>query len=77
MTGAAKAKGKVTLSVEPAAGGAAEALEADVVLVAVGRVPYTEGLGLEEAGVKLDNRAGSRSMIISPRTCPASMPSAT
>jgi dihydrolipoamide dehydrogenase len=56
VTGAAKAKDKVTLTVEPAAGGAAESLDADVVLVAVGRVPYTEGLGLEAAGVKLDNR---------------------
>jgi dihydrolipoamide dehydrogenase len=42
--------------VEPAAGGAAEKLEADVVLVCIGRVPYTEGLGLKEAGVALDNR---------------------
>jgi dihydrolipoamide dehydrogenase len=56
VTGAVKAKDKVTLTVEPAAGGAPESLEADVVLVAVGRVPYTEGLGLEAAGVKLDNR---------------------
>jgi dihydrolipoamide dehydrogenase len=42
--------------VEPAAGGAAETIETDVVLVAVGRVPYTEGLGLSEVGVRLDNR---------------------
>jgi len=42
--------------VEPAKGGAAETIEADVVLVAVGRVPYTQGLGLEEAGVKKDER---------------------
>jgi dihydrolipoamide dehydrogenase len=56
VTGATKAKDKVTLTVEPAAGGAAESFDADVVLVAVGRVPYTEGLGLEAAGVKLDNR---------------------
>ena len=56
VTGAAKAKDKVTLNVEPAAGGAAESLEADVVLVAVGRVPYTEGLGIDTAGVKLDSR---------------------
>jgi dihydrolipoamide dehydrogenase len=42
--------------VEPAAGGTAETLEADVVLVCIGRVPYTEGLGLKEAGVALDNR---------------------
>ncbi|MBW7965578.1 dihydrolipoyl dehydrogenase [Bradyrhizobium sp. BR 10261] len=43
-------------TIEPAAGGAAEALEADVVLVCIGRVPYTEGLGLKEAGVALDAR---------------------
>ena len=43
-------------TVEPAAGGAAEAIEADVVLVAIGRTPYTEGLGLAEAGVALDQR---------------------
>jgi dihydrolipoamide dehydrogenase len=42
--------------VEPAAGGTAESLEADVVLVAIGRVPYVEGLGLKEAGIALDNR---------------------
>jgi len=43
-------------TVEPAAGGAGETIEADVVLVAVGRVPYTEGLGLGDVGVKTDNR---------------------
>jgi dihydrolipoamide dehydrogenase len=49
--------GKVLkVKVEPAAGGAAETLEADVVLVAIGRIPYTEGLGLEAVGVKKDNR---------------------
>src|SRR6266852_989228 len=42
--------------IEPAAGGKSETLEADVVLVCIGRVPYTEGLGLKEAGVALDNR---------------------
>jgi dihydrolipoamide dehydrogenase len=42
--------------IEPAAGGKAETLEADVVLVCIGRVPYTEGLGLKEAGIALDNR---------------------
>ncbi len=42
--------------VEPAAGGASETIEADVVLVAVGRIPFTEGLGLEEVGVKKDNK---------------------
>ena len=42
--------------VEPAKGGAAETIEADVVLVSIGRVPYTDGLGLKELGVKLDER---------------------
>jgi dihydrolipoamide dehydrogenase len=42
--------------IEPSAGGAAEALEADVILVAIGRSPYTAGLGLQEAGVALDER---------------------
>ncbi len=54
---AAKKTGKgVELSVEPAAGGAAEKLKADVVLVAVGRKPYTANLGLEKLGIALDNR---------------------
>ncbi len=45
------------VKVEPAAGGgAAETMETDVVLVAIGRVPFTEGLGLEAVGVKKDNR---------------------
>ena len=56
VTTANKAKDKVTLQVEPAAGGAAEAIDADVVLVAVGRVPYTEGLGLDELGVARDGK---------------------
>jgi dihydrolipoamide dehydrogenase len=54
VTSAAKSKPGVTLQVEPAAGGAATSLEADVVLVAVGRVPYTENLGCDDAGVKRD-----------------------
>src|ERR1700680_4092779 len=45
----------LSAQIEPAAGGKSETLEADVVLVAIGRVPYTEGLGLKEAGVALDN----------------------
>ncbi|MDX2027561.1 MAG: dihydrolipoyl dehydrogenase [Alphaproteobacteria bacterium] len=53
----AKTEGaQVTLMLEPAAGGAAEKMQADVVLVAIGRRPYTEGLGLEQAGMKLDDR---------------------
>jgi dihydrolipoamide dehydrogenase len=56
VTGLRKDKSGCTVTVEPAAGGAAEELFADVVLVCIGRVPYTEGLGLTEAGVQLDNR---------------------
>jgi dihydrolipoyl dehydrogenase len=41
-------------SVEPAAGGATATIEADVALVAIGRVPYTEGLGLAELGVAME-----------------------
>jgi dihydrolipoyl dehydrogenase len=44
------------VTVEPAAGGASETLEADIVLVCIGRRPYTKGLGLEAAGVALDER---------------------
>jgi dihydrolipoamide dehydrogenase len=46
----------LAVKIEPAAGGPAETLDTDVVLVAIGRVPYTEGLGLKEAGVALDSR---------------------
>ncbi len=46
---------KLAVTIEPAAGeAAAETVEADVVLVAIGRVPFTEGLGLQEAGIDLD-----------------------
>ena len=47
---------RLKASIEPAAGGTAETIEADIALVAIGRVPYTAGLGLKEAGVALDNR---------------------
>jgi dihydrolipoamide dehydrogenase len=54
---AVDAKGKtLKASIEPANGGKAETLEADVVLVSIGRVPYTDGLGLAEAGVQIDNK---------------------
>ncbi len=50
-------KGKtLKVNVEPAAGGAVEALDADVVLVAIGRRAYTEGLGLEAVGIQRDER---------------------
>jgi len=56
VTSAQPGKGKVTLSLEPAAGGDAEKLEVETVLLSIGRRPYTQGLGLDTAGVKLDNR---------------------
>ncbi|HEY2210205.1 MAG TPA: dihydrolipoyl dehydrogenase [Bradyrhizobium sp.] len=46
----------LSAQIELAAGGKSETLEADVVLVSIGRVPYTDGLGLKEAGVALDKR---------------------
>jgi dihydrolipoamide dehydrogenase len=49
-------KSGVTLTLEPAAGGDKTDLKADVVLVAIGRRPYTDGLGLQEVGVALDNK---------------------
>ncbi len=56
VTGAGASDDGVKLTVEPKAGGAAETLQADVVLVAVGRRPFTEGLGLETVGIKPDGR---------------------
>ena len=49
-------KTNVTMTIEPAAGGDAETIKADVVLVAIGRRPYSAGLGLEGVGVELDER---------------------
>jgi dihydrolipoamide dehydrogenase len=56
VTGAKAGKTKVDLTVEPVAGGAAETLSADYVLLAIGRRPYTEGLGLETVGIVPDKR---------------------
>jgi dihydrolipoamide dehydrogenase len=56
VTAVDKSGPRLKVSVEPAKGGAAETIEADVVLVSIGRVPYTDGLGVKEAGVKLDER---------------------
>ncbi len=56
VTGAKAGKGGIALTLEPAKGGEAQTLEADVVLVAIGRRPYTDGLGLEAAGVALDDK---------------------
>jgi len=48
--------GKASLTLEPAAGGAAETLEADTVLVSIGRRPNTDGLGLDKAGLETNKR---------------------
>jgi dihydrolipoamide dehydrogenase len=56
VTGVDASGAALKASVEPSKGGAAEVIEADVVLVAIGRVPFTDGLGLEEVGVQKDNR---------------------
>jgi dihydrolipoamide dehydrogenase len=56
VTGVEKQGGALKVTVEPAAGGDKQILDADVMLVAIGRVPYTEGLGLKEVGVALDKR---------------------
>jgi dihydrolipoamide dehydrogenase len=54
VTGVAESGGRLKVTTEPAKGGEASALEADIVLVAIGRRPYTEGLGLTEAGVAVE-----------------------
>ncbi|MCE2565521.1 dihydrolipoyl dehydrogenase [Komagataeibacter sp. FNDCF1] len=56
VTKAEKSAKGVTLTVEPAKGGTAETLEADVVLLAIGRTAASKGFGLEEAGIELDKR---------------------
>jgi len=56
VTGIDSSGKTLAVKVEPASGGVQETIDADVVLVCIGRVPYTEGLGLQEAGVTLDNR---------------------
>jgi dihydrolipoamide dehydrogenase len=56
VTSATRKGDTVTLTAEPAAGGAAETLEADVVLVSIGRRPNTEGLALDKAGLAVNQR---------------------
>ncbi|MFN0045593.1 MAG: dihydrolipoyl dehydrogenase [Sphingorhabdus sp.] len=56
VTGATVKGGTATLTVEPAAGGAAESIQADCVLVAIGRKPNTEGLALDKAGLTVNGR---------------------
>jgi len=56
VTGVTTSGGKATLTVEPAAGGAAETIEADAVLVSIGRRPNTDGLALDKAGLATNAR---------------------
>lgn len=56
VMGAEKGKDKVTLTLQAATGGSEEKLDVETVLLAIGRRPYTAGLGLDKVGVKLDNR---------------------
>jgi len=56
VTGAAVKGKKAVLTLEPAAGGEAETLEADVVLVSIGRRPNTDGLALDKAGLAVNAR---------------------
>ena len=56
VSGAEAGPDGVTLTVEPVKGGDPETIKADVVLVAIGRRPYTDNLGLNEVGVEVDNR---------------------
>jgi dihydrolipoamide dehydrogenase len=56
VTGVDTSGNTVKVTVEPAKGGAPEMIECDTVLVSIGRRPYVEGLGLDAAGVRLDNR---------------------
>jgi dihydrolipoamide dehydrogenase len=56
VTGAVVKGGKATLTVEPAAGGASETIDADCVLVSIGRRPNTEGLALDKAGITPNKR---------------------
>ncbi|WP_109809163.1 dihydrolipoyl dehydrogenase [Sphingosinithalassobacter portus] len=56
VTGVEVKKGKATVAIEPAKGGEAETLEADVVLVSIGRKPNTDGLGLDKIGLETNQR---------------------
>jgi dihydrolipoamide dehydrogenase len=56
VTRAEPSAGGIAITVEPAKGGAPETLEADILLVSIGRRPYVEGLGLDKAGIKLSPR---------------------
>ena len=56
VTSAKNDGNSVAITLEPASGGVAEKMQADIVLLAIGRRPFTDGLGLDKAGVVLDDR---------------------
>lgn len=56
VTGVEKLKSKLKLTMEPAKGGDSETIDADVVIVSIGRKPYTDGLGLDAVGAATDKR---------------------
>jgi dihydrolipoamide dehydrogenase len=56
VVGVERKNGALQVSLEPAAGGARETIETDIVLSSIGRRPYTQGLGLDKVGITLDNR---------------------
>ncbi|MBL9098600.1 MAG: dihydrolipoyl dehydrogenase [Alphaproteobacteria bacterium] len=56
VVGVDRKNGALHVAIEPAAGGARETIETDIVLSSIGRRPYTEGLGLEKVGLKPDNK---------------------
>ncbi|MFM9890437.1 MAG: dihydrolipoyl dehydrogenase [Rickettsiales bacterium] len=56
VTSVKPGKSGAEVTFEPAAGGAAQTLKADIVLVAVGRRAYTDKLGLENVGLAANKR---------------------
>jgi len=56
VVGVERKNGALQVVIEPAAGGARETIETDIVLSSIGRRPYTEGLGLDKVGLKTDNK---------------------
>ena len=77
VTGAKASKKNVSLTLEPVAGGEAQSLEADYVLLAIGRRPFTDGLGLESVGDRRPTSAASSPPTTSGPPPRASGPSGT
>jgi dihydrolipoamide dehydrogenase len=56
VVGVDRKNGALQVSIEPAAGGARETIDTDIVLSSIGRRPYTDGLDLDKVGLKTDNK---------------------